>query len=340
MPSSSKSVIALVESAYDIHAEPRPWLDRLVESAEELIGDGLGTMGVHGRRQAPGAPPDIAGASGSNELLMMQAMMVRDLPQSTIDRGTETGVAAVIDKYREHPDHVEVFQRHFRTLGAEDALSVTGIDPGGQGIHFFSLQAERRKLDAWDRIRWKMLTAHLSAGLRLRTTLASPGEKAAPPERAEAVIDPNGFKVAEFAGSDGAKHSVEALRESAIQQDKVRAARNQDANELLESWEALVRGRWSMVDWFDTDGRRYVLALPNPPDVTDPRALTERESQVAAYAAIGESHKMIGYRLGISRVRVTNHLRSVMEKLGVKTNAELVHRLRGFSDVPMRDAGE
>ena len=27
----------------------------------------------------------------------------------------------------------------------------------------------------------------------------------------------------------------------------------------------------SLVDYFDTDGRRFVLALPNSPHVTDPR---------------------------------------------------------------------
>ena len=335
--SLSKAVIQLVEAAYDIQAEPRAWFDRLVESADGLIGDGLGTIGVHGRRQAPGALPDIAAASGSNELLMMQMMLVRDLPRSTIDEGTETGVAAVMEKYREQPEHVDVFKRHFRTLGAEDALSVTGIDTDGQGIHLFSLKESPTKVDAWERTRWKMLTAHLSAGLRLRTALSEPAAGSAPPERAEAVIDPRGFKVAELAGSESARESVDVLRETARQLDKVRASGEQDPNETLESWEALLRGRWSIVDWFDTDGRRYVLALPNPPGVIDPRALTERESQVAAYAAIGESHKIIGYRLGISRVRVTNHLRSVMGKLGVKTHAELVHRLRGFSQVPVRD---
>ncbi len=145
----------------------------MVDSAAALIGDGLGTMGVHGRRQAPGALPDIARVSGPNELLMMQAMMVRDLPRSTIDQGTETGVAGVLEKYRDEPEHIEVFERHFQTLGAEDALSVTGIDTDGQAIHLFTLKEKRTKVGAGERMRWKMLTAHLAAGLRLRNALES-----------------------------------------------------------------------------------------------------------------------------------------------------------------------
>ena len=85
---------------------------------------------------------------------------------------------------------------------------------------------------------------------------------------------------------------------------------------------------WSVVDWFDSDGRRYVLALPNPPHVPNPRGLTKREQQVVAFAALGDSHKLIGYRLGLSRSRVTQLLSSSMQKLGVSTQAELVAKLR------------
>jgi DNA-binding CsgD family transcriptional regulator len=93
-------------------------------------------------------------------------------------------------------------------------------------------------------------------------------------------------------------------------------------------WEALTSGHWSTVDWFDSDPRRYVPAVPTPPDVKNPRGLTKRESQVVACAAIGEHHKLIAYRLGISRSRVTNHLGSAMRKLGVDTQAQLVERMR------------
>lgn len=82
-----------------------------------------------------------------------------------------------------------------------------------------------------------------------------------------------------------------------------------------------------MVEWFDTDDRRYVLAVPNAPRIVDPRGLTERESQVVAYAALGDSHKLIAYRLGISRSRVSNALASAMRKLNVKTQAQLVEKL-------------
>jgi DNA-binding NarL/FixJ family response regulator len=85
-----------------------------------------------------------------------------------------------------------------------------------------------------------------------------------------------------------------------------------------------------MVDWFDSDGRRFVLAIPNSPEVTDPRGLTERENQVVGYAILGDTNKMIAYRLGLSTSRVSLLLRSAMKKLGLRTRARLVKTIREF----------
>jgi DNA-binding NarL/FixJ family response regulator len=106
--------------------------------------------------------------------------------------------------------------------------------------------------------------------------------------------------------------------------------RKTDPEKALEIWKALVRGRWSIVDWFDSDGRRFVLAIPNEPHLTDPRGLTERESQVVAYAALGNTNKMIAYHLGLSTSRVSMLLRSAMRKLAIRTRAQLVEQMRDF----------
>jgi DNA-binding NarL/FixJ family response regulator len=107
--------------------------------------------------------------------------------------------------------------------------------------------------------------------------------------------------------------------------------RKTNPDEALETWQALVHGRWSMLDWFDSDQRRFVLAVPNPPDLGDPRGLTERELQVATYAALGETGKLIGYRLGLSKATVSNALDASKRKLGVKTQPQLAERMRGLT---------
>jgi DNA-binding NarL/FixJ family response regulator len=85
-----------------------------------------------------------------------------------------------------------------------------------------------------------------------------------------------------------------------------------------------VDGRWSLVDRFESDGRRFMVAHRNEPDVRDPRALSKRERQVVAFAATGHSNKLIGYELGVSPSSVAKHLGVAARKLGVRSRAELV----------------
>ena len=94
-----------------------------------------------------------------------------------------------------------------------------------------------------------------------------------------------------------------------------------------------------MVDWFDSDGRRFVLAHPNPANVGDPRGLTEQEAQVVTFAALGETGKMISYRIGMSEAFVSRALESAMRKLRVKTRAQLIEKLRGLP-VPDTQTGD
>lgn len=85
-----------------------------------------------------------------------------------------------------------------------------------------------------------------------------------------------------------------------------------------------------MVDWFDTDGRRFVLAIPNSPEMRDPRGLTEQESQVVNYLLLGDTSKLIAYRLGLSASRVSGLLKLAMQKLGVASKTQLIEKLGPF----------
>ena len=83
-----------------------------------------------------------------------------------------------------------------------------------------------------------------------------------------------------------------------------------------------------MVDWFDSDGRRFIIAKLDATKRGCARGLTNRERQVALSAALGESNKVTGYRLGISPSRVSALLKAAMRKLGVRTKVQLVVMVR------------
>jgi DNA-binding CsgD family transcriptional regulator len=141
---------------------------------------------------------------------------------------------------------------------------------------------------------------------------------------AEAILRPDGtIEHAEEPAKAPRKRAT--LRRFAIEIDRARSRlRRDDPDRALEVWTALTSGRWTLLDHFDKDGRRYLVARRNDPRIAEPFALSERERQVVAYAARGQSCKLIGYELGLSPSVVSRELASAMSKLGVRGRAELV----------------
>jgi DNA-binding CsgD family transcriptional regulator len=220
----------------------------------------------------------------------------------------------------------------------KDALYLTAVDCRGAGVAIVSPLAEVTSLSPREAERWQMLAAHVEAGHRLRRSLAA--ENAEDPETnthtdlphdTEAIFDATSFRVTDAVGPAQQRATTQKLREAALRIDRARGPmRKEDPEGALETWRALVRGRWSIVDWFDSDGRRFVLAIPNAPEVTDPRGLTEREGQVVAYAVQGHTNKIIAYRLGLSASRVSAVLHSAMRKLKCRSRSQLVKEVRMF----------
>lgn len=55
-----------------------------------------------------------------------------------------------------------------------------------------------------------------------------------------------------------------------------------------------------------------------------------REAQVATYAAMGHAGTIIGCHFGLPTSIVSRLLKSAMHKLGFKTQAQLVAKIRGL----------
>jgi DNA-binding NarL/FixJ family response regulator len=100
---------------------------------------------------------------------------------------------------------------------------------------------------------------------------------------------------------------------------RIDAARSErdDAEHSVELWRGLVAGRWSLVEHFERDGRRYFLAHKNDPELAPDRRLSPREAQVLAYAELGYSNKLIAYSLGLSSSTVATVLGKARRKVGM-----------------------
>lgn len=332
------ATIDVAEAAYDLQVGPEQWLPNLLERGAPLFDRGLGCAAAIWAGQRNGRGPLVAQMSvrgGSSELAPSFAKAIR--AAGTEMRRTwpakDGTPRAVSESELERPNTLWAFGKD---VGCPDALGLGALDLELHGVglgipspHLISLTKDGRR-------RWQQIAAHIEAGHRLRRRLGcavgSGGERLrAIPSEGAAVVDPRRFEVAHADGAAKSKEAREALRRAAIRIDAARGKQSkEDGEQALEVWHGLIRGRWSLVDWFESDGRRLIVAIPNEPDFADPRGLTKREHEVAKLAAAGETGKRIGYRLGISRQRVSALLNGAMHKLHVRTQAELVMKLRGF----------
>lgn len=170
---------------------------------------------------------------------------------------------------------------------------------------------------------WTRFAAHLGAALRMRRLKAEPS-----PTSAQAVLTPSGRLER---ASDQAVAARAPLGSAAKAIDRARGKlRRLDPEAAAALWRTMVKGEWSLVDWYDHDGKRFLLAQENriPAAKAARIALTPREEQAVACAAMGHSNKLIAYDLGLSTGSVAVLLGRAARKLGVSGRVALMRAFR------------
>lgn len=322
-----RSALAVVGAAYRLDLSTDEWLAGVIEAARPALDHGLGaacllfriaeegTVSLIGEPCTVGSVPD-----GYMDILRTVPLALSAGHVANSWAHPEVFGTASMAYARVAPDtrfsEWPVYDRA-RGIGVQDDLAAKLLDPTGRGcILLGPLPREVSSVDSADDARWRRIMTHLLAGLRLREA----------PPREEAVLEPSG-RVAHAEGDARSATARDALREAALCIDRARS-RASDPDLALQAWRGLVSGRWSLVDRFDRDGRRFLVARRNGPSVQAPRALSKRVRQVLAYAALGYSNKHIAYALGLAPSTVSTHLRAGMRQLGVRDLAALAELLR------------
>jgi DNA-binding CsgD family transcriptional regulator len=201
-----------------------------------------------------------------------------------------------------------------------DCIGFFGSLQGAQGYLISPGKSGSWRLTSRRREQFTRLSEHLAAGYWLHTLRAQDGAPQA--NTAAAVSTPDGRLLREL---EGAPELSQRLVDAVRGMDRARCRRKKSSpREAVELWQGLIAGQYTLVESFERDGRRLILALrcrtPRP-------ALTEREAAVARAAASGAANKAIASDLGLATSTVGVHIASALRKLGCPSRRALSHWL-------------
>lgn len=301
--------VAVIEQAYSLAGSDIDWLAGIGREVLSAFDRGLGVASY------------IGDMSGRAPRALALHTLGNTIPPESIVSGFERASAPILEAHKngglrtvsefllktDDPGDLHFTRTLCEPWGANDVLAFLASDGHGRVAAFCVGLPETGTPTAAERRFWSRVGAHVSAGLRLRARLGGEtrrGEEARPP-----------------APSRSAR---ERLKKAVRAADRARGQeRKSDPQGAVELWHGLVAGRWSLVDRFESGGRRFIVACRNGLDGPDPRALSDRERPVAQLAALGRSNKQIAEKLGLSHTTVATHLGGALRKLGLRGRAHL-----------------
>ncbi len=315
--------VDITEAAYDVATSDVVWLTRVAEACRPALDAGFGVRAClvqvdFAQRKLDLASPVVT-VGNAPELGEMLACRLRDLGPSfvrpehlnadrTITSASESFIVPDGTKFEEWGEYSAS-----RRLGVMDYLNARSFDSDGRGVMIDAGLPSVTRTTPQQVDRWRSVSVHLSAGIRLRRLLGEEVARVDGRGRVHAVSD---------AVNDD---DLQTVREAARAIGTARGAlRNDDPERAMELWQGLVSGRWSMVDHFESDGRRYLVARRNEPMGLPLPGLSSRERQVLAYVAMGRSNKHVAYTLGLTPSTVSDHLTSAFAKLGIAGREDLL----------------
>ncbi len=138
-----------------------------------------------------------------------------------------------------------------RATGGADWILLAALDTDGRGEILGCGVPRRIALTRGTTRVLENVVAHLTATARIRRMRGA----------TDAVFAPSGGVLH---AETRAQSDLEPLRAMVKRAESARS-RKSSADEALAGWTAVVQARWSLVDQFESDGRRFVVARENEP---------------------------------------------------------------------------
>lgn len=305
--------IDIVEAAYDLTSPDDRWLRRILRSAHVDLDCGLGVASYVLSMDRPDLP-------------LASPLVSKDMPpavRALVARAHDVPPPGTVEFVRGNAVFLGGLKSSLGDAGAGERLAEDGL---GDAVCGWVQDGERRVLKLIATApssvtihersigAWRRVLLHLGAALRLRRRLAAP----------EAILAPGGR--VEHAGPPLQSRSArEGLLEAIKRVERARTSRVRRApDEALSLWTGLVAGRWSVVDHFESDGRRYLACHANVPAARDPRELTRIEQNALSYYLRRTPPNEIAFALGRSRATIEKALSSAARRLRFPSRAALL----------------
>jgi hypothetical protein len=279
--------IHLVETVYELASDEGDWLARMAEAFVGLFPHDQGILAFSYDASCTGRVAIRATRTYNIDARFFAArsqVALKDSEQPFFVPILRTGF---VDTLRHSPDalrrtglSVERVREYelrldgvLREWNLADQFWINAQDPTYFGCLFIVPSAVRRRWQPLEAARWRRIAAHVSSAFRIRRQLSSVAGALADASNPEAIFRPDGrLEHAEEAAQ--ADPCRAALRRAVLALDRARGPlRRRDPERAMALWQAMVAGRWSLLDHFDSDGRRFVVAHRNDAGVPDMRGL-------------------------------------------------------------------
>ena len=316
------NLMRIVESIYDLEQDTPAWISGILGQLRPWIADGLGLFGFtyslsDADELVPGAFATMGCSTSMADVLPFAVTQIG--PEYVRDgyRSADAGATSEIPGWQG-----SVAAEMARQEGVADVWSINGRSGGTRGCVVAVNRRSGQLLPPKERRLFARTAEHLAAAYRLRERLRLMDAI----ERAEAVIAPGG-NVLHATGDAKRSDSLDALRTGALRMDRTRGKlRESNPVRAVVPWKGAMAARWTLLEHFDSDGRRYILAREKDPDRSRQAALSPREREVLVHAALGQSNKEIAYALGIAHSTVRVLLVRAARRLDARTRTDLVRR--------------
>lgn len=316
------NAIDIVETAYRLDGTETEWLDALLTKARPDLDTGSGVYAFTGDDSVP----DFAGSAAFVQHDLQPgfgarlAELNRDAPSAIFDlvRSRLVTCGGLVRSLGTGSPVVAHFQAVMAPVGIVDGFSMFAKDADGGSIDISA--PATTVVDPPPRVRgiWTRVGLHVASALRLRRKLAARAT------HRDALLAPSGRLEDASATLKDDRTALRTLVEAVKSMERARSASERSSPErALDLWQGLVAGEWSLVEHWESGGRRYLAAYRNRPELRDPRALTRVERTMLKYLALAATNKDIMYALGLPAGTVSAAVTQLMRKLRVKRRVDL-----------------